>query len=138
LSVFRSAGRADDFAVAVDGETPSRPLDPDLDAFVALVGSIRTLEATSPRPEFAADLRVRLVAEAEQITPRPAAKVTVRPMRSKRRYTSIAAAACVTIGTGIGVAAASQSAIPGDPAVPDQAECGTRRAQLRWRRCGPR
>jgi hypothetical protein len=121
--------RADEFAAVVDG---ARPLDDATSdqarEFAAIVARLREVEGPSMRPEFAAQLRGSLMAEAATALadlPRPAA--AERSDRSDRagardadrrwsvrglQVTTTTLLVCATAG---GVAAASQSALPGDP-----------------------
>ena len=121
---FSSARRrAEDFAASVDGRTPERPLDEQTRALVTLTQSLRGLEGVEPRAEFSADLRARLVSEADRVLTAAPTRRRTPPVSTprevrRRRLTSVAAAACVTIGAGAGVAAASQSALPGDALYP--------------------
>ncbi len=117
--------RADEFAAAVDGRPTSDAAHRELLAFVALVEQLRDLETPVMREEFSGDLRARLMAAAPQeLADLPAtsrrsprtSKRTAEPAR--RRAVSVAAAACIVVGSAVGVAAASQSSLPGDPLYP--------------------
>ncbi|NEA34549.1 DUF5667 domain-containing protein [Streptomyces sp. SID13031] len=104
---------------------------------VELVGRLRTAGAVTPRPEFAAELRHRLLeqAAARAATTTPTvvpsvpdssddpperedddASVTDIRHRHGRRIRLVAStAALILLGGGIGSAAAAQQAMPGDP-----------------------
>jgi hypothetical protein len=117
-----SARRAEDFAAALEGRAPERGLDGHTERLVSLAHAVRSVERVELRPALSADLRARLVAEADLLgsqAPTGHRAVAVRPRDvRRRRLTSLAAAACVTIGAGAGVAAASQSALPGETLYP--------------------
>lgn len=118
--------RAEDFAAVIDGSTP---LDPhaDMRAFLAIVEQLRGLEQPRLRDDFSADLRSQLMTEAPTAltTAEPDSDRTLVPSAPfdpstsrRRRAASVAAVVCVTLGSGAGVAAASQSALPGDTLYP--------------------
>lgn len=138
--LHRARARAETFAHAVDhGPRHSSRLsdDPELMDAVELVGRLRTAGAVTPRPEFAAELRHRLLeqAAARAATTTPTvvpsvpddlddpppredddASVTDIRHRHGRRIRLVAStAALVLLGGGIGSAAAAQQAMPGDP-----------------------
>lgn len=137
--LHRARARAETFAHAVDhGPRHSSRLsdDPELMDAVELVGRLRTAGAVTPRPEFAAELRHRLLeqAAARAATNTPTvvpsipensddpperedddASVTDIRHRHGRRIRLVAStAALVLLGGGIGSAAAAQQAMPGD------------------------
>jgi hypothetical protein len=137
--LHRARARAETFAHAVDhGPRHSSRLsdDPELMEAVELVGRLRTAGAVAPRPEFSAELRHRLLeqAEARKATTTPTmvrstpddsddpptredvdASVTDIRHRHGRRIRLVAStAALVLLGGGIGSAAAAQQAMPGD------------------------
>ncbi|MEP6665389.1 MAG: DUF5667 domain-containing protein [Nocardioidaceae bacterium] len=117
--------RADEFAAAVDGRGSSHASQRELLAFVELVEQLRDLETPAMREDFSTDLRARLMAAAPQelaalptTTRRLRGASTIVPHPPRRRLMSAAAAACIVVGSMAGVAAASQSALPGDPLYP--------------------
>lgn len=136
--LHRARARAESFAHAVDhGPRHSSRLsdDPELMDAVELVGRLRTAGAVAPRPEFAAELRHRLLEQAAaraattptvvRSTPESVgdplpredddASVTDIRHRHGRRIRLVAStAALVLLGGGIGSAAAAQQAMPGD------------------------
>ena len=85
------------------------------------VETLRSVPAVTPRPEFSADLRERLMAAAATEL-KPAAPQVRRlheapaPRRSRRLGT--AAATLVIIGGTAGMAAAASGALPGEPLYP--------------------
>lgn len=118
-----SARRADAFESQLS--SPSTGATPDR-ALLALVGELRAVESPAPRPEFLADLRSRLMAEAADVltAPAPGLEATrdrlTLPQRDPRRQRRVVAAvgSIVLIGTGSTMAMASQSALPGDGLYP--------------------
>ncbi len=114
--------RAEHFAAAADGH-PVAVMDAETLAFLGLIEQLRTLDMPTPDPAFSADLRILLMAAAPAelvaapMQRRPSRSVsTLRPRT--RRVASVAAATCIVAGSGLGVAAASQSALPGDALYP--------------------
>lgn len=109
--------RAEEFAAVLDGRSVASEHNR---AFVELVARLETVESPAIRPEFSAELRAQLMAEAPQALPTAGlAKVILfAPESKRRRMLSVAAASCIVVGSGLGVAAASQQALPGDPLYP--------------------
>ncbi|HEY6934792.1 MAG TPA: DUF5667 domain-containing protein [Marmoricola sp.] len=112
---------AEEFARVVDGH----PRDGAADRYAPLadvVTLLRSHEQPDPRPEFAADLRERLMLAAEtELVPapaRPAAPSPRRRARRRERPVAALAAALVFVGGSAGVAAAAQGSVPGDPLYP--------------------
>src|SRR4051794_21249502 len=103
-------------------------VDPATSDLLELVGALRSVPESQPRPEFVADLRDRLmVAAATELKPAPAtlrvrddvARLTVKPVRSRReRRIGIAVATVAVMGATTSMAFASQGAIPGDALYP--------------------
>ncbi len=137
--LHRARARAETFAHAVDhGPRHSSRLsdDPELMDAVELVGRLRTAGAVTPRPEFNAELRHRLLEQAaaraatttptvvpsvpdssDEPPPREDDDASVTDIRHRhgRRIRLVAStAALVLLGGGIGSAAAAQQAMPGD------------------------
>ncbi|MCX6398268.1 MAG: DUF5667 domain-containing protein [Propionibacteriales bacterium] len=113
---------AEAFASAVDGtraEGAERFSD-----LVDFVEVLRASEPPTPRPDFSADLRMRLMDAADTLLlPAGAELAPVIPLHAspaarRQRRISIAAAAFVVIGGTAGVAAAAESALPGDALYP--------------------
>ncbi len=127
--------RADEFARAVDGPA-ARSVADEHRVFLDLVEQLRATDGPMMRPEFATDLRARLLdaapaALAETTHDRGRDATLVRfPVSPRRRTASAAAAACLVVASGVGVAAASQSALPGDALYP--LKRGIERAELRF------
>lgn len=112
------------FAALVEGGPEGREPSTELAVFLEIVADLRDLDAPVMRPEFASDLRDRLMheaplhlAEAARSGPGDSGRrdETSAPHRAFARLTRVAAVTCLVIGVSGGVAAASQSALPGDP-----------------------
>jgi Domain of unknown function (DUF5667) len=131
-TLLGSRRRAEELASRVDaGDRAVRPLprrpDPEMERLVDLVASLRVSAAqpehvalVTPREEFVSELRSRLVTEAaEVLTPQTAVLTlpTRRHGKRERRLVAVASAAVLLGGTA-GVAAAAQSALPGQALYP--------------------
>jgi hypothetical protein len=113
---------AEDFARVVDGsqaDVADRYAD-----LTACVDLLRAHDIPAPRPEFVADLRIRLLAAADTLLvpaatgQRPASVITLAPTTRRHRRLGAAAAAFVIVGASAGVAAAAEGSLPGDPLYP--------------------
>jgi hypothetical protein len=87
------------------------------------VDVLRDQEIPAPRTDFVADLRMRLMDAADTLLlpadDQLAPVITLHsPAARRQRRISIAAAAFVIVGGTAGVAAAAESALPGDPLYP--------------------
>ncbi len=116
--------RAEELAAVVDGTRAPADASAETRAFFEIVSHLREIDAPSMRPEFAADLRTRLMAAAPaalaDLPPAPARERTARelqlaPDSRSARGLRIATTTLLLCATAGGVAAASQSALPGDP-----------------------
>lgn len=125
MSMTSARKRAEEFAAAADGRpTSGSVLAAETREFLALVEQLRSLDTPRPDPQFAADLRSRLVEAAQtqlvsfdverHVTERRTTQLEPR----RRRIMSVAASACIVAASGMGVAAASESALPGDALYP--------------------
>lgn len=118
---FTSRRRADRFHELVSGRTTHASAG-DLDELVDLVRDLRAVPQVAPRPEFSADLRARLMTEADTAlaTLDPAeARLRMpgrRPAKDRRIATVLGGAALLGATTSMAVAA--QSALPGDTLYP--------------------
>ena len=110
---------AEDFARLLDdgrrrGDSPLRPL-------VEVARRLEPIGAPGPSADFRLALRERLMAEAAQrpVTlphpRRPAAGPPARPSVGARVRQAVATVAIASMVTGLGAAAASTRALPGDP-----------------------
>lgn len=131
-ALFSARRRADELASALDN--PHRDVDAELRELVGVVGTLRRAvdddpDAT-PRADFAADLRARLMAEAADVLePGSPLVLPPRPVGRRERRLVAAAAAVVLVGGTAGMAAASSGALPGDALYPvkrgiERAEAG--------------
>lgn len=118
-ALFSARRRADEFAAAVDGR--SRAVSEELRPLVSVATALREehLESVAPRPEFAAELRALLMAEAERSLS-PDAPLVLRPRQHgpRERRLAVAASVAVLLGGSAGMAAAAQNALPGDALYP--------------------
>ena len=116
---FPAQRRADEFEALVEsGSTgPDATRDADL---LELVGSLRAVAPVSARPEFVADLRAALLAEAATaLVPADVSKLQLparRPPRERRFAAVVGGIAAV--GVTAGIAVASQGALPGEALYP--------------------
>jgi Domain of unknown function (DUF5667) len=126
MSMAGARRQAEDFAAAADGHAPTS-LDAETQAFLSIVGQLRELDPPTPHPAFAASLRAQLIAAAATaLTPtRVKRSPATRPQpqqkgqgQGRRRVLAAAAVTCVVASSGMGVAAASQSSLPGDTLYP--------------------
>lgn len=124
ISMGSARRRAEEFAALVDaaGGTAA-PLDPTQSSYadlVAVVSQMRALPAPAPRPEFVADLRERLMAEADTaLVPSDSRLEITRPSTSRRdRRVATLVGTAALLGAGTSVAVASQGALPGEALYP--------------------
>jgi hypothetical protein len=120
--------RAEEFAALVDGGAPgtSRGTAGPRAEVVGLLDVVSTLRthtrdaAVTPRPDFASDLRIQLLTEAESLSAHRTAPLTlpVRPRGPRERRLVAAASAVVLLGGSATMAAAAQSALPGEALYP--------------------
>jgi hypothetical protein len=111
--------RAEELAVALDTEPGAVPARPEVARLVGVASSLRSAADAAPRPDFAADLRERLMAEATTaLKPTgPDLALPVRPRTRERRLVAVAASVVLISGT-TSMAVASQSALPGQALYP--------------------
>ncbi len=129
-ALFRARRRADEFAAAVDGR--SRAVSEELRPLVSVATALRdeSHAAAAPRPEFAAELRALLMAEAERsLSPDAPLVLPPRQHGPRERRLAVAASVAVLLGGSAGMAAAAQSALPGEALYPikrgiERAEAG--------------
>ena len=131
-SLLTARRRAEEFAAAVDGGSPSSvdpaPAVADL---VRVASLLRTHETPTPRAEFSQDLRSRLMTEAETVLHPESARLLlpVRTRSPRERRLVAAASVAVLVGGTASMAAAAQEALPGELLYPvkrgiEQAEAG--------------
>ena len=110
--------RAEEFNALLEGAgSAGRERDERL---LEVVGAMRSAPGVSPRPEYAAQLRERLMAEAELVLSDVERKLTLPASKRSRRdrRVAIAAGAIALVGVSSSVAFASQGALPGDTLYP--------------------
>lgn len=120
-SLFQARRRVEEFASAVDGGSRGTAvLSDEVVGLLEVVGSLRDQAPVAPRAEFAADLRSRLMLEAEAaLDPVSATLLLPTRQRGRRERRLVAAAsAFVLLGGTTTMAAAAQSALPGEVLYP--------------------
>lgn len=128
---FPASRTAEEFASVIDGTITGDVAD-RYAGLVETVTLLRSHPQPTPRTEFVADLRSRLLTAADDLLPaRDSNVVALEPQRRSRRerHLGAAVAAVVLVGSTAGVAAASQGALPGDTLYPvkrglEQAQVG--------------
>lgn len=114
---FAAQRRADRFDAMVEGDSAVDARDAEL---LELVGAMRAVPPVQARPEFTADLRERLMAEAATaLVPADVSRLKLpdrRPTRERRLAAVVGG--IVVVGATTSVAVASQSALPGDSLYP--------------------
>ena len=120
---FRAQRRADDFDTLVEQLStgdPSTATDPRAAELLELVGALRSVPDPQPRPDFVADLRGRLMAEAETaLVPTDVSRLQLPARRTKReRRIAAVVGGIAIVGASTSVAMASQSALPGESLYP--------------------
>jgi len=114
--------RAERFAALVDA-TSSTVADEPYAPLLEVVGTLRAAaeEGPAPRADYVADLRSRLMAEADTaLVPSDARLVLPQrhPTTRKHNRFTAAVAGLVLVGSGAGLAVAAQSSAPGDGLYP--------------------
>ena len=118
--------RAERFAALVDAlEEPGSTTvaDERYASLLEVVGTLRAVadEAPAPRADYVADLRSRLMAEAETALVPTDARLMLRqrhPTTRKHNRFTAAAAGLVLVGSSAGMAVAAQTSVPGDGLYP--------------------
>jgi hypothetical protein len=131
-SLMGAKKRAEEFAAVVDGGADAARLHPELRELVGVVNGLRAERRAepAPHPAFTASLRERLMAEAA--TSLTADNILTLPPRrkgSRERRLALVASSLVLVGGTAGMAAAAQSALPGEALYPikrgiEQAQAG--------------
>jgi hypothetical protein len=118
--VFAARRRADEFAALVEAPSTGGPRDARYDDLLQLVGTLRVTAPVTPRPEFVADLRQRLMTAADTaLVPDDTERLTLPPRRSAReRRIAVAVGGFALVGATTSMAMAAQSALPGDVLYP--------------------
>ncbi|WP_232679653.1 DUF5667 domain-containing protein [Nocardioides sp. R-C-SC26] len=119
--VFPARRRAEEFHAHLERGASAGA---EWDELAGVVAALRTIERPDPRPEFAADLRSRLMAAAESaLAPDTAVQLAARqapaPARSRRdRRVAATVGGFAILSAGTSMAVAAQSALPGDTLYP--------------------
>jgi len=125
--LYATRRRAEEFEAVVAGRSARGALDSRYDDLLALVGALRAVPQPVARPEFVADLRSRLVAEAAAMPVVAAAEAdrlrlrTVDPGRvrnPRERRIAIALGGFALVGATATMSVVAQSALPGDTLYP--------------------
>jgi hypothetical protein len=131
--VFASRRRADEFDAVVEGASVRPPSDSSSDGryddLLVLVGALRAVPEPEVRPDFVADLRARLVAEAEAMPARAETTAQVDRLRlrtpdpgrvrnPRERRAAIALGTAALVAATATMSVAAQSALPGDVLYP--------------------
>lgn len=118
-SLIPARRRAEEFDALVDGRTAGRR-DVRYGDLLVLVSEIQDLPEINPRPDFAADLRAQLMAEADTALINVERELTLPVRRHGRgqRRLATAAAGIAIVGASTSMAVAAQSALPGDALYP--------------------
>lgn len=127
MSPYATRRRAEQFAAVVNGESTRGAYDDRYDDLLLLVAALRAVPEPEARPEFIADLRSRLVAEAAA-TPLTAAaeadRLRLRPVdpgrvrNPRERRIGLALGGLALVGATATMAVVAQSALPGDTLYP--------------------
>jgi hypothetical protein len=123
ITLTSAKRRAEEFAAAVDAPSTA-PTRPELAELVDVVATLRAhpTEDATPRADFSAALRERLMTEAEATWAYDpsAARLTLppRPTGRRERRLVVAATALVLTGGTAGMAVAAQQALPGEALYP--------------------
>lgn len=116
---FTAQRRADAFDALVEGRSTGDQATRDAD-LLELVGALRSTPQIQARPEFVADLRAQLMAEADTaLVPADTSRLRLpdRQPRRERRLAAVVGGIAI-VGATTSVAVASQSALPGDTLYP--------------------
>lgn len=124
ISLTPAHRRAEEFAALVDAAAADAMQGADQETrhaeLLELVGAMRGLPDPTPRADFVADLRERLMTEADvalgEVNQKLALPAHTRSPRDRRL--ALAAGTLALLGATSGVAVASQSALPGDTLYP--------------------
>ena len=118
--VFAARKRAEEFAALVEDLSTSRADDARYAELLDVVAAMRETPAPEARPEFVADLRAQLMAEAETaLVPADTSRLTLPPRKPAReRRIAAAVGGLALVGATTSVAMAAQSALPGDALYP--------------------
>jgi hypothetical protein len=116
---FAARRRAEEFNSLVEGTSTEELQATRYAEQLEIVGALRETAPAEPRPEFVADLRHRLMAEAATVLTPTAAKLTLRPRNTSReRRIALAIGGFAVVSATTSMAMAAQTALPGDTLYP--------------------
>ena len=120
MTGFLARRRAEDFNSLVEGSSANEACGARDAELIELVGALRGVPEATARPEFVADLRERLLAEADTaLVPTDLSRLRLPARRpSRERRLAALAGGIAIVGATTSVAVASQSALPGDSLYP--------------------
>ncbi|MET0526566.1 MAG: DUF5667 domain-containing protein [Nocardioides sp.] len=134
MSPFATRRRAEEFEAVVDGSSTPRMLtgasDTRYDDLLVLVGALRAVPQPQARPEFVAELRERLLAEAATLPAREATETerlrlrtpdpgkVRKPREPRERRLAVAMGGLALVGATATLSVAAQGALPGDVLYP--------------------
>jgi hypothetical protein len=125
--VFATRRRAEEFEAVVEGQSAQGASADRYDDLLALVGALRAVPQPQARPEFVAELRTRLVAQAAALPATQAAEVDRLRLRTpdpgrvrnpRERRLAIAMGGFALVGATATMSVVAQSALPGDVLYP--------------------
>ena len=118
--VFTTRRRAEEFAALVEDPSTAGADSARYAELLDVVGAMRDTPAPQARPEFVADLRSRLLAEAATTTvPEETARLTLPPRKSSReRRIAAVVGGIALVGASTSVAMAAEQSLPGDALYP--------------------
>jgi hypothetical protein len=116
---FAARRRAEEFHSLVEGASTEGLGSARHADVLELVSALRAAAPVEPRPEFVADLRQQLMAEAATVLTPTAARLTLTPRRDRReRRIALAIGGFAVVSATTSMAMAAQSALPGDTLYP--------------------
>jgi len=122
-SVIPARRRAEKFHSLVEGtRSPGADSPASWTPLLELVGDLRGVAGPAPRPEFVADLRAALMAEADEVLLHLERELTLPAahpgQRRQRRRLAVAAGALAFVGATASISVAAQTALPGETLYP--------------------
>lgn len=120
MTIMSGRKSAEEFDSLLRGDAALEEYRADLVELTEVVTALREHTQVTPRPDFSATLRERLMAEAPLVLNGDSKSLAlpVRTRGSRERRLTVAAAAFVLVGGSAGMATASQSSLPGDTLYP--------------------
>jgi hypothetical protein len=125
--VFAARRRAEEFASLVEASSTGDSGDTRYDDLLRVVGTLRDVAPVTPRPEFVADLRERLLTAADTAlapsgtttVPTETERLTLPPRRPTReRRLAAVVGGLALVGATTSMAVAAQDALPGESLYP--------------------